>query len=127
MSTAVRPQGVTIIAILAIIGGIAGIFFGFGATILGSVGFGSLLGLLGIGTLGVGIAELITGWGLWGLKPWAWMVAVIVFIINIGVSLAFAFAGNTLISLNTLIGIAIPAVILYYLMTPAVKTAFGRA
>lgn len=140
MSTAVRPQGVTIIAILAFIGGILGIVGGLGATILGGIlggalaasgeaGAGMLGGffaVLGIGILGLGIAEVVVGWGLWGLKPWAWMVSVIVFIANIVVSLLFALAGNSLISISTLVGIAIPAIILYYLMTPPVKAAFGR-
>jgi len=124
MSTAVRPTGVTIIAVLAIIGGVVAILggglFGIG------LGFGSILGLLGVGLVGIGIVELITGWGLWTLKPWAWMIAVAVQIINIGVTLAFAIAANSLISFNTIVGIALPVIILYYLMTPAVKTAFGR-
>jgi hypothetical protein len=55
------------------------------------------------------------------------MVSVILFIANIALSLLTALGGNNLISLNTLVGIAIPAIILYYLMTQPVKTAFGRA
>ena len=93
MTTAARPQGVTIIAILAFIGG---------------------------------IAELVVGWGLWGLRPWAWAVSVIVFIVNIVLTLLTALGGNSLISIGTLVGIAIPAIILYYLMTPPVKAVFGR-
>ena len=141
MTTAARPMGVTIIAILAIIGGIFAIIAGLGLTIGGSILggalaasgeasgglFGGMLAIFGVGTLGLGIAELVTGWGLWGLKPWAWMVAVIVFIVNIALTLLTALGGGNLISLSTIIGIAIPAIILYYLMTPAVKSAFGRA
>jgi hypothetical protein len=141
MSTAVRPTGVTIIAVLAFIGGIFAIVAGLGLTVLGGILggalaasgeasgglFGGLMAVFGIGTLGLGVAELIVGWGLWGLKPWAWMVSVIVFIVNIVLTVLTALGGNNLISLNTIIGIAIPAVILYYLMTPPVKAAFGRA
>lgn len=141
MSTQARPTGVTIIAILAFIGGIFAIVAGLGLTVLGGILggalaasgeaaggiFGGLMAVFGIGTLGIGIAEIIVGWGLWGLKPWAWMVAVILFIANIALSLLTALGGGDLISLNTIVGIAIPAIILYYLMTPPVKTAFGRA
>jgi len=141
MTTQVRPTGVTIIAILAIVGGIFSIVGGLGLTFLGGVlggagaaageagggMFGGLLALFGIGTLGIGVAEVIVGWGLWGLKPWAWMVAVILFIANIALTVLTALGANSLISLSTLIGVAIPAIILYYLMTPPVKTAFGRA
>ncbi len=140
MSTAVRPTGVTIIAILAIIGGVLAIVAGLGLTVLGGIlggagaatgeaaggMFGGLLAVFGIGTLGLGIAELVTGFGLWRLAPWAWMVAVIVFIVNIVLTILTALGGNSLISFNTLVGIAIPAIILYYLMTPEVKSAFGR-
>jgi len=125
MSTSARPMGVTIIAILAIIGGIFAILggglFGIG------LGFGSILGLLGVGLVGIGVVELITGWGLWTLKPWAWMIALAVQIVNIGVTLAFAIDGSSLISINTIVGVALPVIILYYLMTPPVKSAFGRA
>ncbi|MET1232570.1 MAG: hypothetical protein ABWY52_06945, partial [Candidatus Limnocylindrales bacterium] len=129
----------TIIAILAIVGGVLGIVGGLGATVLGGIMggagaatgeaaggmLGGLFAVFGIGILGLGIAELVTGLGLWRLAPWAWMVAVIVFIANIVLSLLFGLAGNSLISFNTLVGVAIPAIILYYLMTPEVKSAFG--
>lgn len=141
MSTQARPTGVTIIAILAFIGGIFAIVAGLGLTVLGGILggalaasgeaaggiFGGLMAVFGIGTLGLGVAEIIVGWGLWGLKPWAWMVSVILFIANIALSLLTALGGNNLISLNTIVGIAIPAIILYYLMTQPVKAAFGRA
>ena len=95
MTTAARPQGVTIIAILAFIGGIFAIVAGLGLTVLGGILggalaasgegaggiFGGLLAIFGIGTLGLGIAELVVGWGLWGLRPWACAVSVIVFIV----------------------------------------------
>ncbi|HVQ22992.1 MAG TPA: hypothetical protein VMT36_06940 [Candidatus Saccharimonadia bacterium] len=140
MTTAARPQGVTIIAILAFIGGIFAIVAGLGLTVLGGIlggalaasgeaaggALGGFFAVLGIGILGLGIAQIVIGWGLWGLKPWAWMVSVIVFIASIVVTLLFALAGNSLISISTLAGIAIPAIILYYLMTPPVKAVFGR-
>ena len=140
MTTEARPQGVTIIAILAFIGGIFAIVAGLGLTVLGGVLggaiaasgeaagglFGGLLAIFGIGTLGLGIAEIVVGWGLWGLKPWAWAVSIIVFIVNIVLTVLTALAGNSLLSIGTVVGIAIPAIILYYLMTPPVKAAFGR-
>jgi uncharacterized membrane protein (DUF2068 family) len=80
-----RPLGVTIIAVLNILGGLLSIFGGFTSLTLGlALGpFGFLLIILGAIILFLGIINLIIGWGLWSLKSWAWMAALIINIINL--------------------------------------------
>jgi hypothetical protein len=139
MSTSVRPTGVTILAILALIGGVFGIVGGlgliaggalFGGMIGGAagVGLGGLAFIFGILTLGLAIAELFFAYGAWGLKPWGWSLGVILALASIALAVITAVASGDFV--NSLIGgaisIIIAAIILYYLMTPAVKVAFGR-
>src|SRR5512136_930619 len=64
-----RPTGITIIAVLMFIGGalsVIGALTAFGAGLAGS----------GIWSLVIGVADLVLAWGLWTLKPWAWMGAL---------------------------------------------------
>src|SRR5438309_9300336 len=62
-----RPLGVTIIAILEIIGAIALLLLSFAAI---STSFG-------ISIVIAAIIRLIVAWGLWTLKRWAFWVAVV--------------------------------------------------
>jgi len=80
-----RPLGVTILAILNILGGIFQILTGYlavmAASLLGPLGF--LFVIVGGVLLFLGFISIIIGWGLWSLKSWAWMVALIVNFINL--------------------------------------------
>ena len=80
-----RPLGVTILAVLEIIVGLLGLFSGFTLLTLGAMVpfIGAFAALLGAVVLIIGIVDVIIGWGLWSLKSWAWMVALIVNIINL--------------------------------------------
>jgi hypothetical protein len=81
-----RPLGVTILAVLEIIVGLLGLFSGFTLLTLGSLmpfGLGAFAAIIGAVVLFIGILDVIIGWGLWSLKSWAWMVALIVNIINL--------------------------------------------
>ena len=113
-----RPLGVTIIALLQMIGAVLLIFGGYGALILGTaIGpFGFLAAILGGFLLIFGIIGFIVGWGLWTLKSWAWMIA---FILNL-LSVIFALLSFDIISL------IIPLIIVIYLNQGEVKAAFGR-
>jgi len=127
-----RPQGVTILAVLAAIGGVlgllAGLFaLGIGGAVAAASGSGALGGLvsvLGIVAIAQGALALAFAYGAWTLKPWAWMLGIVAF----GISLVLAvlnmvngdFSGQ-------IISAVIAVAILYYLNTPAVKAAFGRA
>jgi membrane protein YdbS with pleckstrin-like domain len=71
-----RPRGVTIIAILIVIAGIATLLVG-----IGSVAIGPLIGLslafiaFGAISLAIGVAYLVMGYGLWNGKGWAWTIS----------------------------------------------------
>ncbi len=135
-----RPMGITILAILGIIGGVLGILGGCGVVaggaLLGAAGvqagesnvgaLGGLLSVYGILLLVISVAWIVFGIGAWTLKPWAWMLGLILVGASIVLSLLSIIAGWSTIG-SQIISIVIDAVIVYYLMTPDVKRAFGRA
>ena len=126
-----RPQGVTILAILAAIGGVlgllAGIFaLGIGGAVAaaGSGALGGLVGVLGIVALAQGALALAFAYGAWMLKPWAWTLGIVAFGLSLALSVLNIIGGGDIGS--QVISIVIGVAILYYLFTPAVKQAFGR-
>ena len=126
-----RPQGITILAILAAIGGVFALLAGLGITVLGgalgALGtgmFGGLATLIGVGLIGLGVVDLAFAYGAWTLQPWAWILGVASQVISLVISLIYIVSGD--IS-GQIISIVIAGAILYYLFTPNVKAAFGRA
>lgn len=151
-----RPVGVTIIAILAIIGGIlllfAGIAFVALAPILSQINinddsnssnssfslningtdvtvpknalfyFGGFLGVIGGMLIVIAIAGFVVAWGLLTGKGWAWILTIIVAIISIILNLIVVVSGG----LESVIGLIIYGIIIYYLYRPSVKSYFGR-
>jgi uncharacterized membrane protein (DUF2068 family) len=100
-----RPLGVTIIAILVAIGGIAQIIFG--------------LQFLGIIAVVLGILTLVLAWGLWTLQPWAFWSTIILEAINAVENLLNIRYGGSII------GLLIPVVIIaYMLLDRNVRVAF---
>jgi len=121
-----RPLGITILAVLAAIIGVLLLIAGLAAIgISGAAGGASGLVLLaGLLALITAALELGFAYGAWTLKPWAWVLGVV------GSGLSLLSAVLSVLGQGTLAGeivnIAIAAVILYYLNTPAVRRAFGR-
>jgi uncharacterized membrane protein (DUF2068 family) len=107
-----RPLGVTIIAILAIIGGIA--LLSSGAVLI-VIGVGVVLILLGI-------AYFVMAYGLWKGKRWAWTITLILSVIGI-ISGIFSITTR---HYEVIIHIIINAVVIYYLYRPNVKAFFGK-
>ena len=73
--------------------------------------------------IAAGIAWILASFGLWTLQPWAWLFAMIV----AGISLFEAFLlmlGNFGSGLG-LASALLPLVILFYLNSREVKSAFG--
>ena len=128
----VRPQGVTILAILAAIGGVLGILgslalIGLGG-VLGAAGgglFGGMTMLFGLGALVVAVLELGFAYGAWTLKPWGWILGIVVAIASLALSLLVVVGGGDIT--GQIISIVVAVAIIYYLNTPNVKAAFGRA
>jgi len=128
-----RRTGITIIAILMIIGGLILLFTGitplfFGPLIsIDSDGSTNALGFIitigGLTLVGLGIASFIVSWGLLKGKGWARTITLIISII------AIIFAIISLISSEDLIHIMeiiVYGIIIYYMFTKKVKLFFGK-
>ena len=107
-----RPLGVTIIAILTLIGGI--IFLASGLFLL-IIGIGIIL-------LALGIAYLVMAYGLWKGKAWAWTITLILSAIGIIVAIVSIVLGNVAAIINAIIH----GIVIYYLYRPNVKAFFGK-
>lgn len=137
MAVKVRPLGVTILAILEVLGGL--VFLGIGALMLIAASlvtaatvsvpyfpfafpaailaavllvYGAVLAILGI-------FAFVIAYGLWTGKGWAWTLAIILAIIAIIMGLISLPSGIVTILINV--------IIIYYLTRPHVKEFFGKA
>ena len=135
-----RPQGITILAVLAAIGGVLGIFGAFALFAAGALS-GAIMGAAGAAASGFLVGGFAIFWGLvtlvqsaaslgfaygaWFLKPWAWMLGIGVEGAGILVALINLIGGDSGF-FSFLISVAIAGAIIYYLMTPEIKRAFGR-
>jgi DNA-directed RNA polymerase subunit RPC12/RpoP len=124
-----RPQGVTLIAILNLIAGVAGTILGLIVVAMFSTGlkFGGLMGtfaaylsLAGIAMFFVGLFSLFVGWGLWKGAEWAWTLTVILEIIGI------IFGIMAIMVTPFAVAVLINGLILYYLFKPNVKEWFKK-
>jgi cytochrome c oxidase subunit IV len=123
------PILISVIGFFAALAGFAYIFFGLRA--LGFDWFGVLGDLPAFESVGIwgwlailaGIVWLLVAVGLWGLQPWAWLVAMII----AGISLFEAFLAFLQFPGSGLgFGMALmPVIILLYLNSASVKAAFG--
>ncbi|TMA07329.1 MAG: hypothetical protein E6J94_05270 [Methanobacteriota archaeon] len=86
-----RPIGVTILAVLTILGGVLLLLLGivvvaFSSLLVGvglPLGFGLTGSVLGAIILIFGIIWIAVGSGLLNLRPWAWWLAIIVMVLSI--------------------------------------------
>lgn len=131
MMKPVRPTGVTILAILDLLGGIlallGGVFLvGVGrAGVMTRLGYGMYEGFIaGVGgvALVVGLFAILVGWGLWSGKDWAWVLAIVLYALGLLFSLV-SLVGQPI---RGVIGIVVYAFLLWYLFRPTVKAFFGR-
>ena len=122
---AARPTGITILAILAGIGGVLGLLGGFVVFLGGTVLFGALGGLLGLAYLAYAGLLIAFAYGAWTLKPWAWSLGVAVAAFGIVLAVLYILGGSSFFS--QVVSIAIDGGILYYLNQPGIKSVFGRA
>src|SRR6187402_1534522 len=121
-----------LISVLGFFGAMAGFaWLFFGLRLLGFDWFGALgdipaleqTGLWGWLAIAGGIAWLLASFGLWSLQPWAWTFAMIVagFALFEALLWMIQYAGSG-IGLGMMV---LPAIILLYLNTREVKSAFG--
>jgi drug/metabolite transporter (DMT)-like permease len=135
-----RPTGVTIIAILIIIGGILLLLAGIGGVAVGSLFISQIIGLgfviIGAIILAVGIGYLVVSYGLLKGKRWAWTITVVLLFIGIAINIASIIFGSFAINMDistfltansgNIAGIIISVIILYYMYRPHVKSYFGK-
>ncbi len=131
-----RPTGVTILGLLFVI---AGAF-----TLLGGIttletaletalaqGSGSILAVLGALLIPLGIeilciASFVVAYGLFTGKSWAWLVAVMLSTIGLVVNAISLVIPNMGTIAGALVGIAINAIVLYYLSRRNIRDYFGK-
>lgn len=118
-----RPTGITILAILAGIGGVLGLFSGFVITFAGAIVFGGLGAILGLAFLAYAALLIAFAYGAWTLKPWAWPLGVAGAAFGIILAVLQILGGD--IS-GQILSIVVDGVILYYLNQPGIKALFGR-
>jgi hypothetical protein len=122
-----RPTGVTVLAVLAAIGGIFSVLGGLGLLGLGaifaSVG-GGLASLFGLLVLALGIAELALAYGFWTLKPWAWTWGITLEAVGVLLSLIELALGYGSIT-GFIVGVVIAGIVIYYLNMPDIRKAFA--
>ncbi|MHA1960945.1 MAG: hypothetical protein ACW99U_11980 [Candidatus Thorarchaeota archaeon] len=113
-----RPMGVTILAVLQILGGAIVLFLGGVLGLLAAAllppAFAAFALIFAAFAVILGLISLVVGYGLWGLKSWAWTWAMIVNVLNIITAL---LGGNY-------IGLVIPIIIVLYLNSPDIKRRF---
>ncbi|MEM2124171.1 MAG: hypothetical protein QXL43_02410 [Methanolinea sp.] len=122
-----RPLGVTIIGILWILGGILALLGGLGAFLFGAMiagPIGAAVGLaIGIFLGIVGIIQIVLGIGCFMAWGWVWTVGVIITILALVLGIVELVQSGA----GALIGIAISAIVLWYLFQENVKRYFGKA
>lgn len=123
-----RPTGVTILAVLAAIGGFFLILGGLALLGLGglfaSAGLGGFAFVFGLLALALGVAELAIAYGFWTLAPWAWRWGIILTVVSIVLNVVQVVLGYSDIT-SVIVSIVVSAIIVYYLNLPDIRRAFG--
>ncbi|MGG6239633.1 DUF2127 domain-containing protein [Nodosilinea sp. AN01ver1] len=129
-----RPAGVTILAMIHLIGGVLTV--GVSAIVFGGIFNADAAATPGteISTRELlaasvvifisGLAGLFTSYGLFNLKGWGRILAIVFTFINVIYSLINLFKAVNIV--GAFVGIFFSGFILYYLNTVSVKRAFGR-
>ena len=107
-----RPTGVTVLAALATISATLSLLAMLGV-------FGPVAGAIPIGWI-LTFLSIAAAYGLWNLRPWAWWLSLIVWII--GTLDAIVLLTNGTFNTNLIVG---PIVVLYLLRSD-IQAAFGR-
>jgi len=132
-----RPIGVTILATLVIIGGVgligSDLLFILSRAIAGVPlpnGFTNLSAgtafTVGAVALVLGVLDIVWGIGALWLRQWAWMVGIVLGLLNILSSGLNLVVGRSF-GPSDLISVVVAALIIVYFFTPRVRQAFGRA
>lgn len=118
-------MGVTILAVLTVLSGIAMLLAGLGIAALGTVlVFLAPLGIFFGGILIIlGIVSFIVAGGLLQGRGWAWTGTLVISIISIITGIVSLAAGNG----GSIVSVIISGVVIYYLYRPYVMAFFGKS
>jgi hypothetical protein len=137
----VRPTGATVVSVIeavlavflllgalaaiglgTIAGGLAGSSGSADAAGVGAViaGFGFIAGII---LLLIGLLYVAIAYGVWKGRGWSWMLGMVVSIIAI-VFAVLGLAGG--VNVGSIINLALPVVVVYFLWQPEVKRWLGR-
>ncbi len=130
MNRRARPTDLKALVAVQVVGGVINIAAGLTLAVLetapiadyasrGLTGLGLLAGTI---LLSLGVASLVSCYGLTQLKPWAWNTALVIQISSIVISLLLL----VLLRKPGVLRLAVASLALYYLMRPRIKAAFGR-
>lgn len=123
-----RPKGITIIAILQILGGIGSI--SNGVFLIGGGGsYSGNSGYLGAYGLALGVFYLFVGYGLYSGKGWAWTTSVLAQIVGVPLGLVVGLAAGQGVAIlaGSIPSIILAIIILSYMFRPTTKAYFGKA
>jgi hypothetical protein len=123
MSEKKRPKVVKILVLIVAIGSIIPILAGVMMLTGGSAYEGYFMQellsqIVPTYSVLVGVIGLVVAWGLWIGRGWAWILALIVFIIGIIMDLVTVPTG--------IVGVVIDAIVLYLLMRPETRKFCGK-
>jgi hypothetical protein len=130
------PMKAYVAAILLLIAGVFGVFFGFIQAVVGGVSW--LIGILpftdttsawGAGAVGnglislvIGVGQVVAAVGLFLRQPWAWVFAIVITVVSAIGPLLSIFSGHV----QSISGLIVPGVILLILLRSDVRRAFGH-
>lgn len=141
-----RPIGVTIVAVLELVRSLMGLLIALGMFFFKDAFINAFfqnsefqqstqqlppgalqagINIAGAFTLIGVLIGLLLAYGLFNLKRWAWIVTLIFAILGILSDVISLVQGQAMPGLSVL-QLVISAVIVYYLLQPQVKRAFGR-
>lgn len=120
-----RPLGVTILAVLYILGGlfllVSGILSAGASTlILGAIG-AAIGGIILVLFIIFAIISFLIAYGLWKGLKWGWWLIIIFSVIGLLLSIV-SLIGSPV---SGIVGIVIEAIVLYYMTRKEAKTYFG--
>jgi hypothetical protein len=132
-----RPLGVTILAVISAVGGVLGVVASV-ALLTGVLNFSDIAAWSGYSgsaisstaggllTAAYTVLVLIFAYGAWTLKPWGWLLGLVIFGIG-GLSDLLAGVVGVMAIPNVVIDVVIAALVIYYWFRPNVRAAFGRS
>jgi hypothetical protein len=134
-----RPTGITVLFWIYLILGVLSLLWS--SMVLGIGGLSALIGgIFGLETVSafagtsawsgyVGIitalVQIIVAFGLASMKKWAWILAIIAAVLTVLQGILGILAGGMFAFICGSLGLIVPAIILFYLLRPDIRSVFN--